>query len=226
MTNQLNNLYREINQRGRSAISGGSEEIDGHLHQLQADSRRGLTLLGHLPAHVCRNIEFALQELKQVEPQQYYYPANDMHITVMDILACRPQFELSDGEFNRYRDEVARVAKTVPAIHWRMRGLMVSPGAVMVKEDYGPELEELRQKLRQTLPEVGLRLAERYPTFSGHVTVARFSSQLTARERFLDIIRQDDQLNFGEFTMHSLDLVVHDWYNQRIKQRANLPLAN
>lgn len=223
---ELDNLYHEINQRGLAAIVTGNEVVDSHLHSIQADTRRGLTLLGHLPAHICRNISFVLQELKQVDPYQYYYPANDMHVTVMDLLACQPQFKLKQSEFAHYRDAVAKVVETIPPIHWQMQGLMVSPGAVMVKGYYGSGLEALRQKLRQTLPEGGLKLAERYPTFSGHVTVARFSNQLLARRDFLNVIRRDYQLGFGKFTMHSLDLVVHDWYNQRIELVANLPLAN
>lgn len=223
---ELDNLYHEINQRGFAAIAAGNEAVDSHLQSIPDDTRRGLTLLGHLPAHVCRNINFALQELKQVDPNQYYYPTNDMHITVMDLLACQPQFKLSQSEFNHYRDIIAEAVRTIPPIHWRVQGLMVSPGAVMVKGYYGPELETLRQKLRQALPGEGLKLNERYPTLSGHVTVTRFSDQLVARQDFLDVIKQDCQLGFGKFTMHSLDLVVHDWYNRRIELVANLPLAN
>lgn len=86
---QLRKLYRSINDQGRRRIRARQPEIDRCLRSPRPDSRRGLTLLGRLPAHVSRNIEFTLQQLAAVAPEQYYYPSPDLHITVMDLLAAR-----------------------------------------------------------------------------------------------------------------------------------------
>ena len=87
---KLKQLYTRIAQQGIQAISNHQEQVDPNLQNLKADSREGLTLLVKLPAHVTRNISFVLNDLKKLEPFQYYYTANTIHITVMDIRRAVP----------------------------------------------------------------------------------------------------------------------------------------
>lgn len=226
MVAQLEVLYDEINHRGRTALAAGREELDPYLAGRMVDSRAGLTLLGHLPAHVCRNLEFYLQTIAQLAPDQYYYPAKDMHITVMDLLAAQAGFSLTAAQFDHYQRVVAPLVASTPPIHWRIQGLIVSPSAIMARGFYSPELADLRNRLRQALPAAGLKLAERYPTFSGHVTVVRFKRPLKESAALLAKLAAAKNLDFGAFSMHSLDLVVHDWYNHQITSTAHLPLAD
>lgn len=222
---QLRQLYRSINDQGRRRIRARQPEIDRRLRSPRPDSRRGLTLLGRLPAHVSRNIEFTLQQLAAVAPEQYYYPSPDLHITVIDLLAARDGLRLSAKQLARYRAAVGKIVATTPLIHWRLQGMIVSPGAVLVTGDYGPELAELRRRLRSELPALHLPVAERYPTVSGHVTVARFTHPISAPDRFLAAIKENAATNYGHFTMHALDLVVHDWYNRQVESCVRLPFA-
>jgi 2'-5' RNA ligase len=98
-----------------------------------------------------------------------------------------------------------------------LAGLIASPGAIMVKGTYSANLAVFRQELRKRLADAGLPLAERYPTISGHVTVARFAHPLEQRTQLLQRLKADAQLPFGEFRVHQLDLVIHDWYNHHSK---------
>lgn len=225
MTGRLRELYQSINAQGSQRIGKHREEIDLVLRSGKPDERRGLTLLGRLPAHVGRNIEFSLQQLAALEPDQYYYPAPDLHITIMDLLAARKDWKIAPRNFERYREVVARIVATTPPVHWQVKGMIVSPGAVLVTGNYGPELAGLRQRLRATLPQLGLPVAERYPTISGHITVARFTQPLADPPRFLAAVRENATTDYGSFTMHSLALVVHDWYNHQIDVNADLPFA-
>lgn len=214
MTDQLAKLYQSINRRGKTALLNGRPELDHFLQAGVKDNRYGLTLLAHLSPHVGRNIKFCLQSFSAVAPNQYYYPSANMHITVMDILAAKAGFQLSNADFEEYRQAIGKLVQEIPAIHIQLRGLIVSPGALMVKGYYSPELASLRRQIRQSLPAQGLTLTERYPTYSGHVTVARFRYPLTNPANFLQLIDENQELEFGSFTIRSLDLVVHDWYNQ------------
>lgn len=92
---KLKQLYTRIAQQGIQAISNHQEQVDPNLQNLKADSRQGLILLVKLPAHVTRNISFILNDLKKLEPFQYYYTANTIHITVMDIRRAVPDFHMS-----------------------------------------------------------------------------------------------------------------------------------
>lgn len=93
--------YRAINQRGTELLLAGGD-IDPWLSDRAADRRRGLSLIFTLPAHVSRNISFALGKLREVEPGQYYYPAQDMHVTVIDLIRATPDFALTPEEEAAY----------------------------------------------------------------------------------------------------------------------------
>lgn len=224
MMDSLEELYAAIDQRGHQALAAHQESVDPYLTAAN-DDRRGLTLLLHLPAHVSSNISFALQPLRAVEPDLYCYPAADMHITVVDIIGARPDLQLTSDQLDRYRQVIGTTVTACPTIDWHLAGLILSPGAVMVKGYYSPALQELRTRLRVNLAQAGLALHERYQTRSGHVTVARFAHPLRDPLAMTRIIDQERALACGDFTTHTVDLVIHDWYNHRVQPVATFALA-
>lgn len=213
----LNTLYEEINSRGLDAITHQTEQVDNFLQNSMVDHRRGLTLLCHLPAHVTRNINLCLEQLKKKEPAFYYYPSADMHLTILDLIAAKDNFVLSDEDAVKYERVLKEVVRNVSPIEWHFTGFMISPSALMVKGFYSPNLQALRSAIRQLLPANGLQLDERYPTYSGHVTVARFKKKLERPQRLLEFIAQNQEIEVGRFQTESIDLVIHDWYNHHVK---------
>ncbi|MCR5524645.1 MAG: hypothetical protein K6F18_03160 [Lactobacillus sp.] len=212
---KLNQLYTQIEQQGIQAIRTRQVQIDPNLQNLEVDSRQGLTLLVKLPAHVTRNINFVLNELKRLEPFQYYYPANTIHITVMDIRRAVSDFRMTKEELINYQQVIQKTIENVNAINWHMAGLICSPGAILVKGFYSSELQQLRNALRTNFLKNGLVLDERYATFSGHATVARFKKNLIHPQEFLSEINNFHNVEFGDFQTSEVDLVIHDWYNRR-----------
>ncbi len=105
-------------------------------------------------------------------------------------------------------------------VQWRMQGLIVSSGAVLVKGFYSSSLGKLRNQLRQQIPLASLPLMERYQTFSGHMTIARFPSEVQHRASLLKYVEQNSNLQFGTFEVNQLDLVIHDWYHRRVQSVA------
>lgn len=59
------------------------------------DKRRGLTLLSRLTEKISEEIDAFLNEVKRIEPNQYYYPRNDFHLTLLSIITCYEEFLLS-----------------------------------------------------------------------------------------------------------------------------------
>ena len=216
MMEDLQELYATIDGRGHQALAAHQEEIDPYLTAAD-DDRRGLSLILHLPAHVSRNINFALQPLKKTGLGLYCYPAADMHITVMDIIGAHSGFYLSADQLARYRQLVAETVTSTPSIDWHLAGLMLSPAAVMVKGYYSPSMVTLRSNLRAHLAQAGLPVHERYMTRSGHVTVARFAQPLPDPRAVVGLVDADHSLVFGDFTSTRADLVIHDWYNHRVQ---------
>ncbi|QZN92455.1 2'-5' RNA ligase family protein [Limosilactobacillus panis] len=224
MDSKLADLYQQISARGQAAIENNALEFDQYLGTNRADDRWGLTLLGHLPANINRNISFVLQQAKTLEPDQYYNPAVDRHVTIMDIVGAQAGQVFTRSQFSDYEHLLQSILVDCAPVHWHFSGLMVSPGALMVKGDYSPALTQLRLKLRQAIPAANLPLAERYPTISGHVTIARFTHRLSHPHAFLRLIQENQTLAFGSFAMSAMDLVVHDWYNRRIKMSQQISL--
>lgn len=214
MDSKLENLYTQIEQDGIHALWNHHEQLDDNLQNLESDSRRGLTLLVHLPAHVTRNINFALNKLKLQEPFQYYYQSPTIHITIMDLLRATADFHLTETEKDQYQQVIRETVKHIKPINWHLAGLICSPVAVLVKGFYSPELTQLRDELRTNLSQNGLILDERYETFSGHATVVRFQRQLKHPQSFLNEVMKMNNVAFGDFYTNNIDLVIHDWYNR------------
>ena len=212
---KLNQLYTQIEQQGIQAIRTHQEQLNPNLQNLEADSRQGLTLLIKLPAHVTRNINFVLNELKRLEPFQYYSPANTIHITVMNIRRAVSDFRMTKEELVNYQQVIQKTIENVNAINWHLAGLICSPGAVLVKGFYSSELQQLRNDLRTNFLKNGLVLDERYATSSGHAIVARFKKNLIHPQEFLNEINNFHTVEFGDFRTSEVDLVIHDWYNRR-----------
>ncbi len=59
-----------------------------------SDLRRGITLIIRPSQEVKKNIQLFLDEIKTIEPDQYFYPNSDIHITVLSIISCDPNFNL------------------------------------------------------------------------------------------------------------------------------------
>ncbi len=126
----------------------------------------------------------------------------------------------------KYKNVVGQIISQIEPIHWQLAGMITSSGALLVKGYYSAELSTLRNQLRQELPLHNLLLKERYPTISGHVTVARYTRPLQQADCFLETLEGFKSINFGQFTTSSLDLVVHDWYNHNSQLISKLSLRS
>lgn len=216
MDEQLDQLYKEINQQGRIAIQCRHEQIDPWLGRLRNDHRSSLTLIAKVPAHVSRNIKMCLQGMEASVPELYYYPSSAFHLTIMDLYRGCPSDHLLDDYVSQLQPFIDRFLP----VQWRMQGLIVSSGAVLVKGFYSSSLGKLRNQLRQQIPLASLPLMERYQTFSGHMTIARFPSEVQHRASLLKYVEQNSNLQFGTFEVNQLDLVIHDWYHRRVQSVA------
>ena len=74
------NIYEKNKQK---IISGGIG--DNFLKNAKNDNRMSLVLLIRISPEISTKIEKCISEFKQIEPNLYYYPKEDFHITVIDI---------------------------------------------------------------------------------------------------------------------------------------------
>ncbi len=209
---KLNALYKNIAARGACSIQEGGK-IDQFLAHPEQDNRMGVSLVFRIPDFVKISILKKMKDIEQCAPELYYYPPTDFHVTVLDLQRAKPGLVCSSELARRYTEAIRHAAKGIRPFEVRFCGMVASDSAVLVKGYYDPAFEVLRQKLRTILRESDLPLDERYETFSCHVTIVRFPCKIESPFAFSDVISNLANSDFGKFTVDSVQLVYHNWYD-------------
>ncbi|UOQ51145.1 2'-5' RNA ligase family protein [Hymenobacter cellulosivorans] len=213
----LPDYYAAMRQAAFLQLGQGQAELDPLLHSAATDTRRGLTLLARPPAAVAAAIEAVLADFRQIEPDQYYYPVSDLHLTVLSIISCYSGFTLDLINPADYQQAVRRIVESAKPFTIRFAGLTASPGAIIVQGFMVDEgLSELRNQVRAFFrhSELQQSIDQRYSIQTAHATVARFTTPLRDPARLMEKIRQYEHCFFGDFEVQDLELVYNDWYQR------------
>lgn len=182
-----------------------------------SDTRYGLTLLIKPPISLTYKITKFLEQVKKVEPNQYYYPESDMHITVMSVISCYEGFNLSKITLKNYVDLIRTCLSEINTFTLEFKGLTASPSCIMVQGFLKDEtLTQIRNNLRTHFKRSDLQhsIDKRYPIKTAHSTVIRIREKFQNKESFLSIIEQYRDYDFGSFSVDSMELVFNDWYQK------------
>jgi 2'-5' RNA ligase len=208
--------YNALREAATRQLAEGTAELDAWLDSPQ-DTRRGLTLLARPPAHLTAAIGEMLADFRLLEPDQYYYPASDMHLTILSIISCYPAFTLDLIDPSAYRQAVRAITQTSEPFTITYAGLTASPGTIMVQGfPDGPGLERLRAATRAHFQSSGLQqsIDLRYSIQTAHATVLRFRRPLRNPARLLEKLAQYQHQFIGSFAVNSVELVYNDWYQR------------
>ena len=214
------NLEKHYNGLWENALQqykAGAFELDPFLDSTE-DDRFGLTLLFRPGAMVKDKISTFLQELRELEPAQYYYPASDMHVTVMSVISCHAGFRLADIDVEAYIKVLQECLADVKSFRVDFRGITASPSCVMVQGfQASGQLNALRDKLRASFRETSLQqtMDSRYILRTAHITVARFKEPLRNPAALLDKLQAYRNHTFGSTEVHHIELVYNDWYQRQ-----------
>ena len=224
----LDNHYDSILTANREKILAGGNG-DAFLGNALTDNRMALVVLIRIPLDIAEKINSCIDDLKGIEPNLYYYPAKDFHITVMDILKGEEGRRIPPNIIE-YIHCIEECSKDISPFLTRFDGLTASDNAIMVRGYYDDQLmvfrqnlrdmlkqrDQLmvfRQNLRDMLKQRGLSLEERYKTISSHITIARLHSKFQNPEKLLDFIEKPR--SFGTMTVSKMEISFHNWYDTR-----------
>lgn len=216
-------LYQDIAVRGACAIQNGGI-VDQFLAHPEQDFRMGVSLVFRIPDPVKTSILKKMNDIKYCAPELYYYPTADFHVTVLDLQRAKQGLMCSSELAERYTEAIQHVAREILPFEASFCGMTASDGAVFVKGYYDSSLEIFRQKLRTLFRARDLPLDERYETFSCHITVVRFPRKIESPSAFSDVISNLSEIDFGRFTVDSVQLVYHNWYDSRKEILSEIPL--
>lgn len=211
-------IYAQLWSAALAEFNAGNVRLDPHLDQRASDTRRGLTLVLRPGDEAKAPITDALDDLRQIAPDQHFYHPDELHITVLSVVSAASNANLDAIPLAAYRAAFAGVfAQTAPfTVH--MTGLTAAPDAVFVcGETDGDALNRMRDRLRDALHSAGLadHLERRYRSVTTHMTVMRFRTvpaRLDDLARYLD---STQRRNVGSFIATHCDFVCNDWYMSR-----------
>lgn len=208
----LNNLYEDIMKRGQESILQGNEYVDLTINDCQ-DTRMGITLVIRPTQYIQDKVCDVITKLKKIEPEQYYYPREDFHLTLFDIITARQSFHYSEEQKLNCMALADAVLKNFSPFQIEFKGLTMSESCVMVKGFCDEKIQEIRTQFRTQIEGYGLKLDERYPTKSSHITISRFRKSITNGEKFVKTVQSLSQTEFGVMEVKNVELIYHNWFD-------------
>jgi 2'-5' RNA ligase len=215
--------YKEVLQEAYDRIWNSSKEnllnndvsTDINLSNIEDDKRLGLTVLIPLGDIFLK----VINQLKEIEPKQYFYPATDTHITVIDFIGASEDFVFDEKQVKVYKKVLDAMLKDFSKFNIEFKGLTASKGAVIVQGFFDDALQKLREKLRQEVNKQGIELKERYKVETAHATIMRFKKKLQNPEALANKIEKMRNIDLGTFEVKKILFVLHDWYNLKGKTK-------
>lgn len=216
------NLPDHYNQLYTNAIQqiASDKYIIDPLIDSPTDKRLGITLLARPDILTNEQIQNVLESLTKIEPDQYYYPMSDIHITIMSIISCFEGFKLNDINIEDYKKIITKCLPEQERLEIEFKGLTASPSCIMIQGFLlNDTLEIIRENLRATFRNSNLQqsIDKRYAIQTAHATVVRFRKPLANKDKFLQTIESFRNFYFGKFTVKNLSLVYNDWYQRKEK---------
>ena len=210
--NKLDELYNiNIYEKNKQKLLSGGI-ADKFLLNVKNDNRMSLDILIRMTPYISDKIEKCIFELKNIEPNLYYYPNTDFHVTVLDILKAESNRKIPNN-LEEYIKCIKKCVSEIKPFKIEFNGLTASDNAIMIKGYYEYELQKFRESLRKLLREKRLDFEERYETISCHITIGRILDKINKPIDLIKYIEQDRM--FGIMEINSFELCFHNWYDTK-----------
>lgn len=212
----LTQHYDRLWQQSLARFEQGDFVLDDQIDNPD-DKRFGITLLLRPDQAVKNRICRFIDELEAVEPEQYYYPDTDFHITVMSVISCYTGFSLEQIDLKAYARVIRKVLKDISAFTIDLKGITASPSCIMLQGyPQGHTLDIVRDRLREYFKATELEqsIDQRYTIQTAHSTVMRFRKPVQQKQQLLDVLKAYRTFHFGTFKVGEMALVFNDWYQK------------
>ncbi|MBA3772393.1 MAG: hypothetical protein H0X13_07905 [Ramlibacter sp.] len=148
-----------------------------------------------------------------MKPAQRYQPASDLHHTILSLFPATADCAPYLTQLPAYLAAVAEVAAVTPSFAIDIRGVTLTPGAVLAQgfpRDATPAT--VREHLRAALHARGLgdALDQRYRLVTAHMTLVRFATPLDDPQRFVAALATARGTDFGLTMVGRLELLFGD----------------
>lgn len=209
-----NEIYQRIHNESISYIRKNDILVDRYLEPDCVDTRKGISLIVKLREENRKTYEELVENIRHIEPEQYYYPFEDLHITIFDFVSAKEKFISGNHDEEKIIKCTADVIAGSVPFTVAFRGIVCSREAVIINGYDENEVVRIRNKIRQKALECGIKNEERYVSYSAHSTFMRFRKKLRDGKKFEKEIGIWREYEFWKEEIDTIDLVEHDWYNR------------
>lgn len=212
----LDDQYKALFESSIAQIAAKRYQVDPLIDDPN-DNRMGLTLRIRPSRLVAHQIWQQVAELQQKNPLHYFYPIEELHITVMTVVSCYPSYCFDHELLSAYCSVIERAISNIQRFTISLEGVTASPACVMVQGfPQDNTLEQIRENLRREFSQSALEqsLDRRYVNKLAHLTAVRFKNSELDVTTLLQWLLQNRNRSFGKFEVSTLELVLNDWYHR------------
>ncbi|MEJ5246713.1 MAG: 2'-5' RNA ligase family protein [Caldilinea sp.] len=207
-------IYDALWRQAMAHYAEGRVEIDPYLAEPQNDRRLGVTVIARPSPEVIERLMTFIRRMVEVEPEQYFYRATDLHVTILSLFTATERWEPHFARLSDYLDACAEVLSQAERFTVEFRGVTAAPGAILCQGfPCNEALNALRDRLREALHRrnLGQGLDVRYRLVTAHMTLMRFQRPPSALPLLIDLLQAHRDVHFGQTTFASLQVVKNDW---------------
>jgi 2'-5' RNA ligase len=200
----------ELKRRGQSDLLSTGVLIDlplaKELARKGSDVRCGVNLVCCPNREIVGRIAAIQRRLFEYEPAQYYYPPQDLHLTLVEICHSRTEEEANEIALAAQSLAPRFLARQPPAVVDEPTLAYDSKSAALNFLPRDERLQRVREAVREDLACHGLPVASRYPPRSAHIALLRYTTPLrTAAEKWVEV------LNSCEITLEGAWVLTPVW---------------
>lgn len=223
-------LYDRLWVEASASFQAGAVEIDPHLDDREADTRRGLTLVARFDGMLRPELDALLADLRVLAPEQHVYRPDELHVTVLPVSSAAPGFDPENAPIDGYRALFAGVLASTAPFTLTWRGLTATRCCVLLcGYSLDGALNALRDRLREALRGTGLDrdLELRYRSTAAHATLLRFRTLPPRLEALGAYVAARRDLDYNASRVEQIEFVLNDWYmsHDRVRLLARYTLG-
>lgn len=208
----MNRVVEEFHARGRAALLAGEEIVD--RPPSGGSPRWGLSVILRPDDAAAERLAGLTGELSALAGEAHWATGRrgSGHLTVRGLEPRRDQVPADDPVLGRYSAAIARAVEGVGPLAFRMTGLVLMPGGVLVvTEPVGVAPAGLRAALVHELGADGGFEDDGYRRNMWWSTLLHFAEPLTDGAMLVDWVEARRSLDIGVFRARSIDLVRYEY---------------
>ena len=213
----IKSIYNKMWDDSLEKISKNELELDPFIDDPD-DLRRGIGLLAKPGRETLDMFNKFLEEAKRIEPTQYFYKIDEIHITVLSIINCTIEFNISQISLPDYVKQIKNCLIDIQSFEIEFRGITASPSCILIQGfPKNNSIDLIRNNLREQFSKGILyhSIDKRYRIKTAHCTIIRYKNQLRDNKVFIDFLMKYRDVYFGKSHINELELIYTDWYNRK-----------